>query len=53
MLAERTNPQTKEAEFLIRWQGYGPDQDSWSRASDILDKALITDFRARMHYNRS
>ena len=53
LLAERTNPTTKETEFLVRWQGYGPDQDSWSRASDILDKSLIADVRARTHFNRT
>ncbi len=52
LLAERMNPTTKETEFKVRWKGYPPDQDSWSREGDILDKSLITEFRARMHYNR-
>jgi hypothetical protein len=49
LLAERTCTVTGQQEFLIRWKGYGPHEDSWSRESDILDKSLITEFRARTH----
>ena len=51
LLDERTCSATGEQEFKVRWMGYGPEEDSWSRESDILDKALIADLRARRHYN--
>ncbi len=51
LLDERTCSATGEQEFKVRWMGYGPGEDSWSRESDILDKALIADLRARRHYN--
>jgi hypothetical protein len=49
LLDERTNPVTGETEFKVRWEGYDPSEDSWSRESDILDKTLILDYRARRH----
>ena len=52
LLDERTNPDTGTHEFKVRWKGYGPHEDSWSTEADILDKSLITEFRARMHYNK-
>ena len=48
LLAERVNPATGETEFKVRWKGYGPHEDSWSRQSDILDSSLIDEFRSRM-----
>lgn len=31
-------------EFLVRWQGYGAESDSWEPDSSILDRALIRAF---------
>lgn len=34
----------RSLEFLVDWQGYGPDERSWVAKKDILDKSLISEF---------
>jgi hypothetical protein len=46
LLRERTTA-SGVREFLTRWKGFGSEEDSWTRADDVLDPALIAELRAR------
>lgn len=35
-------------QYLVRWQGYGPDDDSWVAASNI-EQSLIDEYEATHH----
>lgn len=43
ILNSRTNSKNQK-EFLIRWKGFGSDQDSWVGEEDVKAQDLINDF---------
>ena len=35
-------------QFLVRWQGFGPEHDTWEDERNIFDQSLIEEFHASL-----
>ncbi|KZV78404.1 hypothetical protein EXIGLDRAFT_595372, partial [Exidia glandulosa HHB12029] len=35
LVAHRNNRSRKQVEYLVRWEGYGPEHDSWLTAREL------------------
>ena len=46
ILDHRVDKKTRTLRFLVRWNGYGKEGDSWEPRSNILDRKLIREYAA-------
>eukprot|EP01116_Phalansterium_solitarium_P007184 TRINITY_DN19703_c0_g1_i1.p1 TRINITY_DN19703_c0_g1~~TRINITY_DN19703_c0_g1_i1.p1 ORF type:complete len:174 (-),score=35.63 TRINITY_DN19703_c0_g1_i1:65-586(-) len=46
ILNHRLTPEGS-VEYLIRWQGFGPSDDSWEPAANVLSQVLIAEYENR------
>mgnify|MGYP000559914508 CR=1 FL=1 len=48
LLAKRWSRGARRPQYLVRWVGYGPEDDTWEPEENILNERLISELEAEI-----